>query len=414
MKALQRNTKTLLALLMCLLFAGKSAAQEPGEQLPMSFVYPFPYAELADFVESYDDLSFGLKACIGKDADYASAVPHLQQEAKQGSGLAMAVLGDLYARGRGVKADRQIAMNMFDKAIQAKCVLAHCYRGEMYRREGKSDEVLEEYRKAGQGCTYAVWLASVHAWKKEDYESAIQGMEIIYNRGQKWMAGTLGSIYVGDEIVPADYEKAFEYFTSEDTKYYINSELLLLAQMLYYGLGTGEDADQKMQKWKSDKYKTYYYKKGESGQACITDALVVLDKLMGENYEPAKELYHTVKADHDERERLSNIVVPPSFTDEGTRYFQRATMPRPPAIETAGHGEIVVRARISTSGHVQSVTLAERVLQRLDEEALNLVRNMPRMDPGTKGGFPTEMYVNIVVRYFPYYKVSMRGYSVAR
>lgn len=39
---------------------------------------------------------------------------------------------------------------------------------------------------------------------------------------------------------------------------------------------------------------------------------------------------------------------------------------------------------------------------------------MPRMDPGTKGGFPTEMYVNIVVRYFPYYKVSMRGYSVAR
>jgi len=36
------------------------------------------------------------------------------------------------------------------------------------------------------------------------------------------------------------------------------------------------------------------------------------------------------------------------------------------------------------------------------------------MKPGTKGGFATDMNVNIGITFFPSYSVSMKGYSLAR
>lgn len=168
----------------------------------------------------------------------------------------------------------------------------------------------------------------------------------------------------------------------------------------------------KMQR--SSKYNTYYYKDVESGRASITDALIILDRLVVKGYEPAKDLYHTVKAEYDERERLSNVVEPPMLTDEGKRYLQRNPRPRRPAIATAGYGEIIVTARISSSGQVTNVSLKKRVLQHLDEAALAFVRRMPPMKPGTKGGFATDMNVNIGITFFPSYSVSMKGYSLVR
>lgn len=412
MKTLRIRTRLCLTLLMCILFVGKSVAQEEGENLPMSFVYPEAYSELIGYDTKNFDLNMGLADCLLKD--YEDAVPRLQRAAKQGEGLAMAVLGDLYAHGRGVKADRRIAMNMFAKGIQAKCPLAHCYRGEMYQREGKGEEAMAEYQKAFQmdsDCMYALWLTTVYHWKSGQYEMSVYGMDLIYNNGVDAMAGTLGMIYAEGKVVPVDYGKAFDYLTKDEAKY-IDSELLTLAELYYYGRGTGEDKVKKMQR--SSKYNTYYYKDGESGRASITDALIILDRLVAKGYEPAKDLYHTVKAEYDERERLSNVVEPPMLTDEGKRYLQRNPRPRRPAIATAGYGEIIVTARISSSGQVTNVSLKKRVLQHLDEAALAFVRRMPPMKPGTKGGFATDMNVNIGITFFPSYSVSMKGYSLAR
>ena len=240
---------------------------------------------------------------------------------------------------------------------------------------------------------------------------SVYGMDLIYNNGVDAMAGTLGMIYAEGKVVPVDYGKAFDYLTKDEAKY-TESELLTLAELYYYGRGTGEEDVKKMQR--SSKYNTYYYKNGESGRASITDALIILDRLVAKGYEPAKDLYHTVKAEYDERERLSNVVEPPMLTDEGKRYLQRNPRPRRPAIATAGYGEIIVTARISSSGQVTNVGLKKRVLQHLDEAALTFVRRMPPMKPGTKGGFATDMNVNIGITFFPSYSVSMKGYSLAR
>ena len=96
MKTLRIRTRLCLTLLMCMLFVGKSVAQEEGENLPMSFVYPEAYSELIGYDTKNFDLNMGLADCLLKN--YEDAVPKLQRAAKQGEGLAMAVLGDLYAR----------------------------------------------------------------------------------------------------------------------------------------------------------------------------------------------------------------------------------------------------------------------------------------------------------------------------
>ena len=105
---------------------------------------------------------------------------------------------------------------------------------------------------------------------------------------------------------------------------------------------------------------------------------------------------------------------PPILTDEGKSYVERNPCLRRPAIARAGYGERIVTARISFSGQVTNVGVKKRVLQHLDEAALAFVRRMPPMKPGTKGGFATDMNVNIGITFFPSYSVSMKGYSLVR
>lgn len=404
--------KLVLTLWICILSVGKNMAQNTDETLPISFVYPETYSELTGYASDNINVTAGLQSCISHD--YAKAVSYLQRAAKQGEGLAMAVLGDLYAHGRGVKANRQIAMNMFTKGIQAKSPLAHCYLGELYRREGQNGKAQNEYSKAYQldrDCLYALYLTTAHYWRTKQYGMAVYGMELMLDEGVNGMAGTLGEIYAAGKNVPADYGKAFDYLTRDNCRY-TNHEQLILAELYYYGRGTGENDVKKMQR--SSKYTSYYYEDGEDGRSSITDALIVLERLVNDGYEPAQTLYRTVKDEFDEREKASNVLTCPQWGKDVVNYIQSYKRPSPPAIKTAGYGEIVVSAHVSALGHVSDVALKARVLQRLDEEALRLVRNMPTWKAGTRGGFPTDMIVNIGISFFPTFKVRLKSYALAQ
>lgn len=59
MKTLRIRTRLCLTFLMCILFVGKSVAQEEGENLPMSFVYPEAYSELIGYDTKNFDLNMG-------------------------------------------------------------------------------------------------------------------------------------------------------------------------------------------------------------------------------------------------------------------------------------------------------------------------------------------------------------------
>ncbi|MBO5185754.1 MAG: hypothetical protein J6B91_01700 [Prevotella sp.] len=64
-------------------------------------------------------------------------------------------------------------------------------------------------------------------------------------------------------------------------------------------------------------------------------------------------------------------------------------------------------------GYVSGAQIKYRVLQRLDNDALNVVRNMPQWTPGTRGGSPADMNVEIGVSYLPL-KVRLMKYAPAR
>lgn len=333
--------------------------------------------------------------------DYSSALPYLQRAAKAGNADCMALLGLMYSMGLGTARNAQVSQNMYGRAAKTGNMLAHCFKGIGKMHAGKDVEAVKEFDiAASNGNTFGVYLLAQAKWNgfgcECNYADAMILLELLTLRG--WpLHGTLGTLYAEGKVVEPDYDKAFKYLTKEGVNY-SNYELFTLAQLYYYGRGTGDEVQHQTN---NGKYKVWFYKKGETGRASITDALILLDRLVAGGYENAIALQMAVQAEYEEREAEYNKTTCPQFTPEVKRYLSNVSSPRPPAIASAGRGEIIIRARISATGLVSDARIEARVLQRLDEAALSLVRGMPRWQPGTRGGRPSAMSVDIGVSYFP-------------
>lgn len=399
---MRRRLKTIAIIMAIMTVYINAAAQEHKWPLPMSL-----YGELSLYSFSNYDTKTGARLLQNKDQ--TAALGYLQRAAKQGDGYAMAILGDLYAHGRGVvKKDMNIAKNMFTKATATGNSLVHCYIGKLYCSENRTAEGMAEFRKAAEmDDVYGYYLLSAYSWLAKDYPKAMEYMEQMARLGMK-IKGMIGLIYANGTIVEKDYAKAFRYLSDNDS-YYRDEELMELARLYYYGRGTGEDVKHQP----NSKYKVWFYKKGEDGQASITDALILLDRLVEKGYEPAESMRAQVKNEYEERNREHNKTTSPQFGQTVTQYIRNYKEPSKPAIASAGRGEIVITARISAAGYVSGAQIKYRVLQRLDEAALTLVRNMPKWIPGTRGGFSADMNVEIGVSFFPL-RVRMIKYSPAR
>lgn len=83
------------------------------------------------------------------------------------------------------------------------------------------------------------------------------------------------------------------------------------------------------------------------------------------------------------------------------KFFADNAKPRKPAIETAGYGEVIIEFTVTETGEVANAKLKARVSVSMDEEALRLVRMMPKWNPGLINGEPTRMRVQVGLRFFP-------------
>lgn len=83
------------------------------------------------------------------------------------------------------------------------------------------------------------------------------------------------------------------------------------------------------------------------------------------------------------------------------KFFADNANPRKPAIATAGYGEVIVEFTVTESGEIVNAKLKGRVSVSMDEEALRLVRMMPKWNPGLINGQPTKMNVQVGLRFFP-------------
>lgn len=76
-----------------------------------------------------------------RDKSYVAALPMLQRAAKAGSLPALDALGQMYEHGWGVKADRTIMMNMYNKAALHNYPPTLFHLATYYYDNGQTDKV---------------------------------------------------------------------------------------------------------------------------------------------------------------------------------------------------------------------------------------------------------------------------------
>lgn len=111
-----------------------------------------------------------------------------------------------------------------------------------------------------------------------------------------------------------------------------------------------------------------------------------------------------------EQVEMSSLAAP-AISTSTKNFIKKWQSPEPPAIASAGKGEITIKAVVSETGEILNASIQYRVLQRLDEDALNLVRSLPAIEPGTQDGSAVTMNVVFGIRYFPL-QVTIKSYSV--
>lgn len=97
----------------------------------------------------------------------------------------------------------------------------------------------------------------------------------------------------------------------------------------------------------------------------------------------------------------ANSFVSPQMGETVMQYIRNSVEPTKPAIESAGRGEVVLSCCISPNGEISKIKLKYRVLERLDNAALQLVGGMPRWIPASFENNNIEVNAEIGVSYFP-------------
>lgn len=324
---------------------------------------------------------------------YSSALTYLQRAAKTGSLPALDFLGSMYANGLGVKQDAQVAINLYKKAIAKNYSPCLVSMGALYENGAGVAEnpatAYSYYKKAADagygGGEYEVSLCKKYGYGTDKSpEEAFQYAVKAANHG--WRYEYLGDMYYEGFGTNVDYKMAYEWYTKEDCRY---SDKAQLRVAIMQGMGQGVT---------QDPVKAYaILSKLKSNNSTVEG----LDEWISKIKPLSDQAYARAKAASEQREREANRITTPVFTGAVNQYIKRYPEPARPAIESAGRGEIVIACTVSSSGYIRNARIKYRVLQRLDNAALDLVTNMPQLTPGTRGGNPADINIEIGVSFFP-------------
>ncbi len=109
--------------------------------------------------------------------------------------------------------------------------------------------------------------------------------------------------------------------------------------------------------------------------------------------------------DTDEGEAVSNIPIDanlveqkPEFPGNMNDYIRRNLKISDRDIEEENFGIIYVQFVVNSSGQVTDVKIIKGINSRLNNSALNVVKNMPEWEPGRQGGRPVSVRYNYPIR----------------
>lgn len=315
--------------------------------------------------------------------NYSAAIPYFQRAAKSGSLTALDYLGCMYANGQGIKQDAAIALNLLKKGVEKNYAPCIYDMGKMYEFGiGVKKDLTKAYSfyKQAADLNYA----------EAEYEVSIR---------------KIGGI--GTEENPVE---AFQYAERAANH---GSHYEHLGDLYYDGYGTKQsDAMALIWYGKADHH---YSDRAKLRSAIIMaqgsnlsnpdplQALPIIEELKKENstIEGLDEWYQKIRIAAKEQEVRENAITVPLFTEKVHQYIRNYPEPHKPAIESAGRGEIVIACTVTASGRISNARIKYRVLERLDKAALDLIKNMPPLTPGTKGGKNGDLNIEIGVSFFP-------------
>lgn len=328
-----------------------------------------------------------------KQENYSSALPYLQRAAKAGSLPALDFLGSMYANGLGVKQDAQIAINLYKKAIAKDYAPCFVSMGALYENGtgvAKNPETAYSYYKKAADLGYGGGEFEVSLCKKFGFgtgqspEEAFQYAVKAANHG--WRYEYLGDMYYEGYGTEVDYSKAYEWYTKKDCEY---SDKAQLRTAIMEGMGQGVNQNPVGACGILNKLKSK------------NSTVEGLDEWYAKIKPLADQVIARVRAASEQQKREASRITTPEFTEAVYRYIRNYPQPARPAIESAGRGEVVIACTVSASGYIGNARIKYRVLQRLDNAALDLVKNMPQLTPGTRGGKPADINIEISVSFFP-------------
>lgn len=351
------------------------------------------------YVTQNSDAETGIS--LFRSENYTAALPHLQRAAKAGNIQVLSYLGYMYEKGLGTTKNYTSAFNMYKRGAdngEAECIyrLGRLYANGMGVTANQAKAFTLFKQSADLNFAYAANQTSycyrIGTGTDKNLSEAIRYAKKACDLGDTSPCEWLGFLYYNGEEITQDYAKALYYWTRPKTDY-SQPTRFITALMLYMGQGTSQSVVSY-----PCAYKQRFHKNGVDGKTYIAEALTIVDQLVKEGYEDARQYQVEWKAEYDEMVTAANKVEAPKFTQEIAKFVHAYNVPREMAY--CG-GRAQYRAVIRSNGQVDNIrTLVCSVAAKADFDQTFLSR-LPRFIPGTKGGSPVDMEVTFWVDWVP-------------
>lgn len=106
--------------------------------------------------------------------------------------------------------------------------------------------------------------------------------------------------------------------------------------------------------------------------------------------------------DNDSKEPLVVVEKMPEFPGgftEMTKYLQKKVKYPKIARRNRIQGKVILRFIIEADGSVSNVSVLQSVSPELDDEAVRVIKGMPKWQPGWQGGKFVRVYFNIPISF---------------
>lgn len=175
--------------------------------------------------------------------DYKKAFGYAQRGVEAGSEIALEVLGNLYLYGEGVEIDKDKALEIFKKLLALGNPVGNAYIAIIYEEKGDYEKAFEWASKGAKlnDIKSISVLGSLYLndqYVKRDLEKA---KELLLRAAEFGNENAMGNL-AGALIVSRDYEKAFEWAKKGAEKEDSNS-LNTLGLLYMAGMGVEQDSE---------------------------------------------------------------------------------------------------------------------------------------------------------------------------